>query len=99
MNNENLFGVIVRPLLTERSTLAKEQHNQYQFEVALGADKGQIKRAIEDLFKVSVEKVRTMVVPGKFRRYGKGGGMRPDWKKAVVTVTKGQKIEVEGQTA
>jgi len=97
--SDELFGVIVRPLLTERSTMAKEKHNQYSFEVARAADKGVIKRAIKALFKVDVVAVRTMVVPGKFRRYGKGGGLRPDWKKAIVTVAKGQKIEVSEQTA
>ncbi len=98
-NTDPLYKTIVRPLLTERSTIAKEKHNQYAFEVVLGADKGTIKRAVETLFKVDVSKVRTMIVPGKFRRYGKGGGMRPDWKKAIVTIGEGQKIEVAEQTA
>lgn len=93
------FGVIVRPLLTERSTIQKEKYNQYAFEVARSADKGTIKRAVKELFKVDVVSVRTMVMPGKFRRYGRGGGMRPDWKKAVVTLGKGQKIELAEQTA
>ena len=97
--SDDLFGVIVRPLLTERSTLQKERYNQYAFEVALGADKGSIKRAIRALFKVDVVAVRTMVVSGKYRRYGKGGGLRPDWKKAIVTIGEGQKIEVAEQTS
>jgi large subunit ribosomal protein L23 len=97
--SEDLYGVIVRPLLTERSTIQKEKHNQYSFEVARDADKGSIKRAIKMLFKVDVLAVRTMVVPGKYRRYGRGGGLRPDWKKAIVTLGKGQKIEVAEQTA
>ena len=95
----DFFGVIVRPLLTERSTIQKEKFNQYAFEVARSADKGTIKRAVKALFKVDVVAVRTMVMPGKFRRYGRGGGMRPDWKKAVVTIGKGQKIELAEQTA
>jgi large subunit ribosomal protein L23 len=94
---ENIYQVVVRPLLTERSTLAKDKFNQYAFEVGLKSDKGQIKRAVEQLFKVNVEKVRTMIIPGKFRRYGRGGGMKSDWKKAVVTIAKGQKIEVAEQ--
>lgn len=98
-DSENLYRVIVRPLLTERSTLAKEQYRQYAFEVRLDADKGQIKRAVEQLFKVDVERVRTSRVPGKFRRYGRGGGMRPDWKKAIVTVGEGQKIEIAAEAA
>lgn len=97
--SDNLFATIVRPLLTERSTILKEKHNQYLFEVKTSANKGEIKRAVEQLFKVSVQSVRTMIIPGKFRRYGKGGGMRSDWKKAVVTLEKGQKIDLADQTA
>lgn len=97
-DSENIYQVIVRPLLTERSTINKDRFGQYAFEVDLRSDKGQIKRAIERLFKVDVEKVRTMIVPGKFRRYGRGGGMRSDWKKAVVTIAKGQKIEIAEQS-
>lgn len=97
--SDELFGVIVRPLLTERSTIMKEKHNQYAFEVALSADKGSIKRAVQALFKVDVKAVRTMVVAGKYRRYGRGGGLRPDWKKAIVTVGAGQKIEVAEQAS
>ena len=96
-DSENIYQVVLRPLLTERSTVNKDKFNQYAFEVGLKSDKGQIKRAIEQLFKVDVDKARTMIVPGKFRRYGKGGGMRPDWKKAVVTIAKGQKIEIAEQ--
>lgn len=91
--SQNIQGVIVRPLLTERGAQAQEQDNKYTFEAALGATKTDIKNAVQTLFKVEVEKVRTMIVPGKFRRFGKGGGMRPDWKKAIVTVAKGQKID------
>ena len=96
---ENVFQVVVRPLLTERSSINKEKFNQYSFEVALTSDKGQIKRAVESLFKVKVERVRTMIMPGKFRRYGRGAGVRADWKKAIVTIGKGQKIEVAEQSA
>ena len=98
-DSESLYRVIVRPLLTERSTLAKEKFNQYAFEVRLDADKGQVKRAVERMFKVDVERVRTSRVQGKFRRYGKGGGMRSDWKKAIVTIGEGQKIEIAAQAS
>lgn len=98
MSSEEIYGIVVRPLLTERSTIQKEKHNQYAFEVVRSADKGAIKRAIEALFKVDVLRVRTMVVGGKFRRYGRGGGMRPDWKKAIVTIGKDQKIDVAQET-
>jgi len=90
---KDLHAVLVRPLLTERGTRIQEKHNQYLFEAAPAATKTDIKGAIETMFKVSVVKVRTMILPGKFRRYGKGGGMLADWKKAIVTVAAGQKID------
>ena len=93
MSEKALHGILVRPLLTERGTNNQEKYNQYLFEASLEATKTDIKRAVETLFKVEVEKIRTQVVPGKFRRFGRGGGMRADWKKAIVTVAKGQKID------
>ncbi|MBI5209199.1 MAG: 50S ribosomal protein L23 [Elusimicrobia bacterium] len=93
------FETIVRPLLTERSTIIKEKFNQYVFETNIHASKTDIRRAIEELFKVRVEKVRTMIVQGKLRRYGKNTGLRADWKKAVVTLAAGQKIDLADQTA
>lgn len=93
MSDKALHAILVRPLLTERGTGIQEKYNQYLFEAAPDASKTDIKRAVETMFKVEVEKIRTMVVPGKFRRFGRGGGMRPDWKKAIVTVAKGQKID------
>ena len=99
MAEKEPFSAIVRPLLTERSTILKDKLNQYVFEASLSASKPEIKRAVEELFKVRVEKVRTMVMPGKFRRYGRGGGMRPDWKKAIVTLKTGQKIDFTEQAS
>lgn len=93
MAEKDLHAVLVRPLLTERGTRIQEKHNQYLFETSPEASKTDIKTAVEKLFKVKVEKVRTMLVHGKFRRFGKGGGVLPDWKKAIVTVTEGQKID------
>jgi large subunit ribosomal protein L23 len=77
----------------------KEKSNQYVFEAQLSANKTEIKSAVEQLFKVNVSKVRTMIVPGKFRRFGKGGGYRPDWKKAIVTLKEGQKIDFAEQAS
>lgn len=90
---------IVRPVMTERSTILKEKFNQYVFEVARASSKTDIKRAIEELFKVKVERVRTMKVPGKFRRMGRNGGYRSDWKKAVVTLKQGDSIDLVEQAA
>ena len=99
MAEKEIYGTIVRPLLTERSTILKEKFNQYLFETSLGATKPDIKKAVEDLFKVKVESVRTMIVTGKFRRFGRGGGMRSDWKKAIVTLKEGQKIDFAEQAS
>ncbi|MBI3551941.1 MAG: 50S ribosomal protein L23 [Elusimicrobia bacterium] len=99
MSEKEIYGTIVRPLLTERSTIMKEKHNQYVFETDPSATKPDIARAVEELFKVKVVSVRTMILPGKFRRYGRGGGYRPDWKKAVVTLKEGQKIDFAEQAS
>ena len=90
---KDLHGILVRPLLTERGTRIQEKYNQYLFETSPEATKTDIKLVVEKMFKVDVEKVHTMILHGKFRRHGKGGGMLADWKKAIVTVAKGQKID------
>jgi large subunit ribosomal protein L23 len=95
----NPYQHIVRPVMTERSTILKEKFNQYVFEVPKTSAKGEIKRSVEEVFKVTVESVRTSKLPGKFRRYGQGGGYRPSWKKAVVTLKKGDSIELVEQSA
>src|SRR5262245_45155398 len=92
---ENLLQIIKKHLVTERATLLKAQANQYVFRVASKASKGDIKRAIEMLFKVDVTKVRTLNQRGKFRRMGNSpGANRPDWKKAIVSVKAGQEIKI-----
>ncbi len=69
--------------------------NQYVLQVAQHANKLQIKQATEELFKVKVERINTLTMPGKWRRLNRQLGRRPDWKKAIVTVAKGQKIELK----
>src|SRR5688500_9063229 len=92
----HLLQIIKKPLVTERATNLKAQVNQYVFRVAPSASKGDIKRAVEELFKVNVKRVRTMNVGGKFRRMGNSAGAyRPDWKKAIVSVQAGQEIKIE----
>jgi large subunit ribosomal protein L23 len=88
----NLYEVVKRPLITEKATLMKEQ-NRYAFEVAKEANKRQIKDAVEAAFKVNVVKVNVMNVPGKTRRIGRRQVLTPSWKKAVVALEAGQKIE------
>ena len=91
---DDLFQIIEKPLLTERATALKAQANQYTFRVAPQATKRDIKRAIQEFFKVKVLGVNTLHVRGKFRRMGKSrGAYRPDWKKAVVTIQPGQEIK------
>ena len=88
----HLYEIVKRPLITEKATLMKEQ-NRYAFEVAREANKRQIKDAVEAAFKVNVVKVNVMSVPGKMRRIGRRQVLTPSWKKAVVTLGPGQKIE------
>ena len=88
----NLYEVLRRPLITEKSTLLKEQ-DRYAFEVDKKANKYQIKAAVEAAFKVKVVKVNVITVPGKMRRMGRRQIMTPAWKKAVVTLELGQTIE------
>ncbi len=88
----HLYEILRRPLITEKSTLLKEQ-NRYAFEVALKASKRQIKEAVETAFKVNVIKVNVMNVPGKMKRMRRRQVMTPSWKKAIVTLKQGQKIE------
>lgn len=91
----HLLEIVKKPIITERATNLRADVNQYVFRVALGASKGDIKRAIEDLFKVEVKKVRTLRVQGKFRRSGNSpGAYRSDWKKAIVSVKAGQEIKI-----
>jgi len=87
-------SIIKRPLITEKLTNQREAHNRYGFEVDKRANKHDIKQAVEQAFKVKVVEVTTMNVRGKNKRYGRSEGKRPDWKKAIVTVAKDQKIEV-----
>ena len=88
--------VIVRPIVTEKSTDLQTYENQYVFEVHKRSNKIEIRKAVEMLFGVKVEKVRTMVVRGDVRRVGKFIGRKPAWKKAVVTVSSGDSIDLYG---
>ena len=87
------YQIIRRPLITEKGTDLKEQANQYLFEVADSANKIEIKRAIESLFRVRVRQVRTLSVKGKKKRLGRFVGRTSDWKKAVATLHAGETIE------
>ncbi|MBM3554491.1 MAG: 50S ribosomal protein L23 [Alphaproteobacteria bacterium] len=87
------YSVIVAPIITEKATRVTE-HNQVTFEVSLNATKPEIKKAVETLFKVKVKAVNTLRVKGKIKRFRGIAGKRSDWKKAVVTLEKGDRIDV-----
>lgn len=89
--------VLVHPILTEKMVALKDERNQYGFVVEKRANKIEIKSAVEKRYGVTVSSVRTVCVRGKVKRMGKHSGKRADWKKAVVTLKPGDKIElVEG---
>jgi large subunit ribosomal protein L23 len=92
-----MYSVIKRPVITEKGLMLKENERTLCFEVADSASKQQIQEAVEQLFKVKVQHVHTMVVPGKMRRRGKYTGYRSDWKKAYVTLREGEKMIEYGE--
>ena len=94
MSGASRYHTIVRPVVTEKALSAKDTVNQFVFEVAPGANKIEIKRAVESLFKVKVEEVRVVNVRGKMKRQGRNLGKRPNWKKAFVRLRSGDKIEI-----
>ncbi len=87
-------SIVRRALITEKGTVLRETKNQYHFEVAREANKIEIKRAIEAIFSVKVDSVRTQQLRGKVKRQGRYSGKRSDWKKAIVTLKPDQKIEL-----
>jgi len=86
--------IIRRALITEKGTADRERGNKYFFEVARSANKIEIKKAVEEVFSVNVLDVHTMRRQGKLKRLGVFSGRRPHWKKAVVTLKPGEKIDV-----
>ena len=94
----NANQIIRRPLVTEKSTILREEENVLAFEVAGSANKIQVKQAVEELFKVKVEEVRIFNIRGKMKRMGRFVGKRRDWRKAYVRLKEGEKAPefVEG---
>ena len=89
--------IIIRPLMTEKSMQQKEAHNTVTFRVHPDANQVEIRTAVEQVFNVKVSEVRTASFEGKLKRMGRHVGRRADWKKAIVTLAPGHKIElVEG---
>lgn len=93
MNQERIYQVLLGPHISEKATVVAEEHSQYVFKVAKDATKLEIKKAVEQLFEVSVKAVRTAVVKGKTKRTRFGMGQRSDWKKAYVSLEQGQEID------
>jgi len=89
-----MHAVLVQPLLTEKITGLREKTNTVGFIVHPDANRVQIKQAVESLLKVKVEKVNVMNIRGKVKRLGRFSGRRSDWKKAFVTLKKGEKLEM-----
>jgi large subunit ribosomal protein L23 len=85
--------IIIRPLITEKTSIQKEMFNQVTFEVDRRANRIEVKRAIETIFKVRVAGVKTMQITGKTKQRGRITGKRRDWKKAIVTLLPGERID------
>ncbi|NLW25457.1 MAG: 50S ribosomal protein L23 [Clostridia bacterium] len=90
---KNPRDIIIKPIISEKSVEQMEQ-NKYTFKVDKKANKIDIKQAVEAIFKVKVTDVKTMNVKGKLKRLGRYQGRTPDWKKAIVTLQEGDKIEI-----
>ena len=86
------YEVIVRPLITEKAVGKKDDERTLCFEVNVDANKTQIRGAMQKLFNIKVEEVRTSTTAGKLRRRGKFAGYRSDWKKAYVRIEEGEKL-------
>jgi len=93
MNRERVFQVLAGPHVSEKAAVVAEQSNQYVFKVAVDATKTEVRRAVEQLFKVDVLNVSTLKVKGKVKRNKFGLSAKPTWKKAYVSVKPGQDID------
>ncbi len=91
--SKNAYQVLKRPLITEKSTVEKEVGNKLFFEVDRRANKIEIRKAVEQIFRVNVLDVTTANVKGKVKRVGRYFTKGPDWKKAIVTIKPGQRVE------
>jgi large subunit ribosomal protein L23 len=90
----NEYDIVVRPIITEKSSLLKETGNQYIFEVQRDANKIEIKKAVEKLFKVKVVSVQISNIEWKKKKVGRFAGKKPDWKKAIVKLNPKDKITI-----
>ncbi|MBV34048.1 50S ribosomal protein L23 [Kangiella spongicola] len=96
MNQERILKVLLAPHVSEKATILAENDNQFVFKVAKDANKREIKKAVETLFEVEVQNVRTLNMKGKRKRFGLQEGRRPNWKKAYVSLKPGQDLDFVG---
>jgi large subunit ribosomal protein L23 len=89
-----LSDILVRPIVTEKSTSDLGSDRTYAFEVGISANKVQISKAVKSFYGVDVDDVRTMIVRGKVKRFGKHHGRRSNWKKAYVTLSEGHELNL-----
>jgi large subunit ribosomal protein L23 len=97
VRREQLMSVLIAPHVTEKTSLAMQNHNQYTFRVRRDATKTDIRKAIELMFDVKVAGVQVVNEPGKARRFGRTTGRTQDWKKAYVSLAAGQTIDYEAR--
>lgn len=90
---KDIYGVLRRPMVTEKTTIQKEDNNQVVFRVRRDANKVEIRKAVEKLLGVKVTSVNTAIARGKTKRMGRQTGRRPNWKKAIVTLAAGEEVE------
>ena len=90
----NPYNILIRPVLTEKTTQLAEQENKIVFRVHRKANKNQIRQAVESIFGVDVVKVNTIIVPGKPKRVGRTVGHRSGFKKAIITLAEGQMVDL-----
>jgi len=93
MNQERIFQVLVGPHVSEKAAIVADSSNQYVFKVAIDATKAEIKKSVEQLFKVKVDNVNTLKVKGKVKRNRNGFSTKSTWKKAYVRLEQGQDID------
>jgi large subunit ribosomal protein L23 len=97
VNREQLMSVLIAPHVTEKTSLAMQNHNQYAFRVRRDATKIDIRKAVELMFDVKVSGVQVVNETGKSRRFGRTAGRTQDWKKAYVSLAEGQSIDYEAR--
>ena len=97
MSQDSLYQVLLAPRMTEKTVLMAEQANQYVFKVAKAATKNQVKAAVETLFEVKVDQIRTVNVKGKQKNFGRRAGKRSDWKKAYIRLAEGQSLDASAE--